>query len=125
MRRSTVYLVLAVAGALVPWLFFAGFFAREGLAGDFVGALFVNGAAGGITADLVISSGVFWVFCFHEGRRRGVGRLWLYVLVNLVVGLSCALPLFLWARERAAGTADPEAIDPATAGPAGEAAPTG
>jgi hypothetical protein len=86
---------------VVPYVFFLRFFAAEGPAGNFVGALFANGAAGGFTADLLISSLVFWVFLWHESRRAGVARSWLYVLVNLTIGLSCALPLFLWAREGA------------------------
>jgi hypothetical protein len=103
MSRSSLYLSLAAIGALLPWLFFLQFFRVEGLAGDFVGALFVNGAAGGFTTDLLISSVVFWVFLFAEARRCGVARPWLYVLVNLLIGLSCALPLFLWAREGSEG----------------------
>jgi len=101
MSRSTVYLLLAVSGAVLPWVFFARFFATEGLAGDFIGALFANGAAGGFTADLLVSSVVFWIFLFPEARRVGVTAPWLFVAVNLLIGLSCALPLFLWRRERA------------------------
>ena len=101
MSRATLYLVLAVLGAIVPYLFFFRFFAAEGLTGDFLGACFANGAAGGITADLLGSSIVFWLYLFPEARRVGVARRWVYVAVNLLVGLSCALPLFLWARERA------------------------
>ena len=102
MSRSTLFLTLAAIGAVLPWFFFLQFFEAEGLGGDFVGALFVNGAAGGFTTDLLISSLVFWIFLFAEARRSGVARPWLYVLVNLLIGLSCALPLFLWARERSA-----------------------
>lgn len=101
MSRSSIYLTLAVLGAVAPYFFFLRFFAAEGLAGDFVGALFVNGAAGGFAADLLISSLVFWIYMLGEARRVGVTRPWIFVVVNLVIGLSCALPLFLWARERA------------------------
>ena len=101
MSRSSIFLTLAVIGAVAPWFFFLKFFGAEGPGGDFVGALFANGAAGGFTADLLVSSLVFWIFLFAEGTRVGVGKLWLYVVLNLLIGLSCALPLFLWARERA------------------------
>ena len=47
MSRSTMFLVLAILGAVVPYAFFVQFFQAEGLEGDFVGSLFVNGAAGG------------------------------------------------------------------------------
>jgi len=101
MSRATVYLLFAVAGAVVPYVFFLRFFAAEGPGGDFVGALFVNGAAGGFTADLLVSSVVFWLFVAVEGARTGVSRRWIYVVLNLTIGLSCAWPAFLWARERA------------------------
>ena len=99
MNRKTVYLVLAIAGAVVPYIFFTRFFLAEGLGGDFVGALFVNGAAGGFSADLLITSVVFWLFAFAEARRLGMPRPWLLVVVNLLIGLSCALPFFLYQRE--------------------------
>ncbi len=102
MSRGTLYLTLAVVGAVVPYVFFAQFFGAEGWGGDFVGALFVNGAAGGFSADVLISSLAFWVFLFSEARGQRIARPWLYVAVNLGIGLSCALPLLLWARERAA-----------------------
>lgn len=100
MSRSTVFLTLAVAGAVVPYVFFIDFFQQTGGAG-FVAGLFVNGAAGGFAADVLISSLVFWVWMLPEARRVGVRHAWLLVLVNLAIGLSCALPLFLWLRERA------------------------
>src|ERR1700682_1477305 len=37
---------------------------------------------------------------FLKGRRRGMRNLWLYVVCNLAVGVSLALPLFLFFRER-------------------------
>lgn len=100
MSRRSLFLALAVLGAVVPYVFFAQFFSAEGFGGDFVGSLFVNGAAGGFAADVLLSSVVFWVFLFREAPRAGVSRPWVYVLINLAIGLSCALPLFLWARER-------------------------
>lgn len=99
MSRQHLYLLLALAGTVVPWIFFLEFFASFPAAG-FIPALFVNGAAGGFSSDLLISSATFWVVLFTESRRSGVSRPWLYVLLNLVVGLSCALPYWLWARER-------------------------
>ena len=101
MSRSTVLLGLTVLGAVVPYVFFIQFFAAEGLGGDFVGSLFVNGAASGFAADVLISSLVFWIFLFAEARRVGIRHAWAFVVLNLAVGLSCALPLFLWKRERA------------------------
>ena len=98
----TILLWLAGVGAVAPLIFFARFVAIEGYAG-FVPALFVNGAAGGFTIDLLISSLVFWIFAFAETRRGALSRPWLYVAINLAIGLSCALPLALsqWRTNRA------------------------
>lgn len=110
MAPRTLYLALAIVGAIVPYMFFVQFFATEGLGGNFTGALFVNGAAGGFAADVLLSSVAFWIFLFAEARRTGVSRPWMYVLVNLAIGLSCALPLFLWAREGARGPSRSAAV---------------
>ena len=94
-----VYLLLAIVGAVVPYLFFAGFFAAEGInPGSFVGALFANGAAGGFTADLLISSVVFWLYMFSRlSSHADAPKPWLFIVLNLTIGLSCALPAYLYA----------------------------
>lgn len=96
-----LFLILAVIGAVIPYIFFVRHFSGEGfgLAG-FVSALFANPAAGGFTADLLLSSGIFWIFMFLE-RSRGQGpNPLLFILLNCLIGLSCALPAYLYARER-------------------------
>lgn len=90
---KNVFLVLSVLGAVVPYIFFMMFFAQEGLnVTAFIAALFVNGAAGGFTADLLISSFAFWVFLFAQKAQR----IPLYIVLNLTIGLSCALPLYFY-----------------------------
>jgi len=90
-----VYLLLAIVGALVPYGFFLQFGAAHGAdLGLFLGALFANGAAGGFTADLLLSSFVFWLWMFS---RADGPRPWPFLLINLTIGLSCALPAYLWA----------------------------
>ena len=97
---KNVYLVLAIVGAVVPMLFFFNFFAASGLGlPAFVSALFVNGAAGGFAADLLITSFVFWLYMF--ARKEGP-KPWLFVVLNLTIGLSCALPGYLYANMRRA-----------------------
>ncbi|MFK7915216.1 MAG: DUF2834 domain-containing protein [Pseudomonadales bacterium] len=90
----TAYLLLAIIGALVPMAFFAGFFADQGVSlPGFASALFVNGAAGGFAADLLITSLVFWIAMF---ARPGGPSPWLFIALNLCIGLSCALPAYLF-----------------------------
>lgn len=99
MKQETAYLILAVMGAAIPLVFFADFAAAEGV--DiiaFVRALFVNGAAGGFTADLLISSFVFWIY-MYSNQSTGP-KPWAFIAINLCIGLSCALPAYLWAKQR-------------------------
>lgn len=99
MNLRTTYLILAIMGAIVPYVFFVDFMGANGVdIGGFVAALFVNGASGGFTADLLISSLVFWLFMFS--RRQNGPAPWPYILLNLLIGLSCALPAYLYAISR-------------------------
>ena len=77
-------------------MFFAGLFHSD-MTGpmEFVPALFANSAAGGFTADILISSAVFWGFMFSA--KTGP-KPWLFIVLNLSIGLSCALPAYLYAR---------------------------
>ncbi len=96
---AKIYLVLTIVGAVVPYVFFLDWFAVEGLSLiGFVAGGFVNGSAGGFTADVLISSLVFWIWLIAQKTPR----FWLYVLVNLTIGLSCALPLYLWLQAKEA-----------------------
>ena len=98
---KTAYLVLAIVGALIPYGFFVQHFASEGVSlPGFVSALFANPAAGGFTADLLISSLVFWIAMFQQRSRADGPGPWLFVALNLTIGLSCSLPAYLYARER-------------------------
>ena len=95
---KNVYLALAVVGAVVPYVFFLDFMGSAGVdLGGFVSALFVNGAAGGFAADLLITSLVFWLYMFS--RSNGLSP-WLFIILNLAIGLSCALPAYLYAITR-------------------------
>ncbi len=97
------YLALAVVGAIIPLAFFAQFFFGSGelAALDFVPALFVNGAAGGFAADLFISSFVFWGYMWS--RRDSGPKMLPFVALNLLIGLSCALPAYLYATTSSEG----------------------
>lgn len=100
---KNLYLALAIVGAVVPYLFFVGFFLEFGLdLPVFIGALFANGAAGGFTADLLITSAVFWIYLF---TREGGPSPWGFIVLNLTIGLSCALPAYLYVLAREAEAA--------------------
>ena len=94
------YLLAAIIGTVIPWAFFASFFATEGLNLPlFLSNLFVNGAAGGFSADVLISIGVFWVWSYQDAKRQGIRQWWLVLPTSFFVGLSLSLPLYLYLRE--------------------------
>ncbi len=96
---ANIYLFAAIAGALIPYLFFVDFFLSEGFAlPTFLLGVFANGAAGGFAADVLISSGVFWIYLFNKKEPR----LWVYILLNMTIGLSCALPYYLYVKSKEA-----------------------
>lgn len=100
---KTVYLIAAIVGAIVPYIFFLQHFAAEGIMlGPFLSATFANPAASGVFADLIVSSLVFWIYMFTRGPDAP--KPWVFVVLNLLIGLSCALPAYLYwrARDRAA-----------------------
>ena len=96
------YLLAAILGAVLPLSQLIPFLQTHGLDLKlFFTYLFSNSVSGFFGMDVIVSSVVLWIFVFSEGGRLGMRRLWLYVLCNLAVGVSLALPLFLLFRERA------------------------
>lgn len=92
------YLIWAIVGAVIPLMFFAGFFHSEMVDPmGFIPALFANSAAGGFAADILISSAVFWGYMFAS---KDGPKPWLFIALNLCIGLSCALPAYLYARSK-------------------------
>jgi len=98
---KNIYLAGAIIGAIVPYLFFFQFINTFGLdIPAFLAGLFANGAAGGFSADLLITSFIFWIYMFAQRKTENGPAPWLFIVLNLVIGLSCALPAYLYARER-------------------------
>jgi len=96
-----LYLLAAILGAILPLSQLVPFLTTHGLDLKlFFTFLFSNGVSGFFGMDVIVSSLVLWIFVFSEGRRLGMRRLWVYVVCNLAVGVSLALPLFLLFRER-------------------------
>ncbi len=103
--KRNLYLLLAIAGAVLPYLFFIRLIVPPASINVWLEQMYGTPAAAGITNDLLVSSLVFWVWMHGEAKARGMKRWWAFVLVNLGIGLSCALPLFLYFREGKAATA--------------------
>lgn len=98
---KNIYLSAAIVGAILPYLFFFGFISDHGLDIPlFITSLFSNGAAGGFTADLLFTSFVFWFFMFKQSDTDGYPAPWIFIVLNLTIGLSCAFPAYLYVIEK-------------------------
>lgn len=100
---KNLYLVLAILGTALPLYFFLqpGGLPQADVRGA-VALAFANPIAAGFAADVIVSSIVFWIFMF--AAADDAPRPWPFILLNCLVGLSAALPAYLfWQKRRAAG----------------------
>ena len=96
-----LYFLLAILGAIVPYFFFIQFIQAEGVdIPAFISALFVNGAAAGFSADLLLASFIFWLFMFQQAKESNGPKPYIFIALNLTIGLCCALPAYLYTREK-------------------------
>lgn len=104
MMLRLFYLAAAVVGTVVPWVFFASYFAVSGIeASRIIQSLFANGAASGFVSDVLISIIVFWIWSWDDAKRRRVKYWWLVIPAGFFVGLSLAMPLYFFFREISTG----------------------
>ena len=98
MNRKTIFLVLTIIGFIAPYYFFLQVheFDLNALFQQFIASKMLSGVA----MDLLVSVIVFWFFLFTEAKKLNMRNAWVYPLATLLVGLSFALPLFLYFRER-------------------------
>jgi hypothetical protein len=102
MKAKTLYLVLCLAGVVVPYWQFLPWALQHGLnLVLFVHELFANRIGAFFGMDVVVSAVVLIVFSRIEGARVGVRARWLVLVAVLTVGVSLGLPLFLYLRESA------------------------
>jgi Terpene cyclase DEP1 len=100
MKPKTIYLALSLVGALLPYWQFVPWVVEHGMnLSLFVQNLFVNRISAFFGLDVLVSAVVLVVFMRIESTRLNIHRRWLPVLAVLLVGVSLALPLFLYLRE--------------------------
>lgn len=108
-----IYLALAIAGAVLPWLANLDFIRETNGAfdiGRFVAMASANPAAASLSRDLAISATAVVIWMVRESKRlqmRGLG----WVLLSCVtLAFACGAPLFLYLRERRLAELDRDAI---------------
>jgi hypothetical protein len=99
MRRQ-IYLALAVLGFIIPYYFLISFLVTYGLNAQlFFKQLVGTPISTFFAVDLLLSSVVFMVYSGREAGRYSMKYSWLPTIALFTIGLSCALPLFLYLRE--------------------------
>jgi|ERR1039458_2260909 hypothetical protein len=100
MKPKTLYLVLCLIGLLLPYSQFVPWVLQHGLNLPlFARELFANRIAAFFGMDVIVSAVALLVFTRIESTRLGIRRRWLVLIAVLTVGVSLALPLFLYLRE--------------------------
>ena len=100
MRLRHLYLALCVIGLLLPYSQFVPWLLQNGLDLPlFCRQLFANQISGFFALDVIVATLALWVLVFTEGRRHGSRYFWLPVIASLLVGVSLALPLYLYLRQ--------------------------
>jgi hypothetical protein len=100
MSPRVLYAGLCVLGTVLPYSQFIPFLNEHGLdVRLLLQQLFANPVSSFFATDVIVSALVLLVFVTIEGRRLGMRHRWLSVVALLTVGVSLALPLFLYQRE--------------------------
>lgn len=97
----TIFLLLAIVGAIVPMFYFVSWFNEFGWSlGAMVEAWNVNDATTGLVYDLTIAAVALTLFVIWETVQN---RRWINLLAipaTFCIGVSCGLPLYFWLRSR-------------------------
>lgn len=100
MKPKTIYLALCFLGVALPYWQFVPWVAQNGLNMHlFFQQLFVNRVSAFFGMDVIVSAVALLVFVRYEHSRTPIRGRWLPLVAVLTVGVSLALPLFLYLRE--------------------------
>ena len=95
------YLVLAVAGAILPMRYFIAWFQENGFSlSAMITAWQVNDASTGLMWDLTIAAIALTLFIIAETMIRRDYWMLMAIPATYCVGVSFGLPLYLFLRSR-------------------------
>src|SRR5262249_970985 len=102
------YLLLTVAGAAIPLSAIVPWVAEHGLnLRLLVDELFANRISTFFALDVMVSAIAVAAFVLVERARSGIRQWFLPLIALCAIGVSCALPLFLYLRESSIAAASP------------------
>lgn len=98
-----LYLALAIAGAILPWLANVAFIRDYGASFDlglFIQLANANPAASSLSRDLAIGATAVVIWMVQESRRLQMRGLPWVLLSCVTLAFAFGAPLFLYLRER-------------------------
>ena len=102
-RLSWLYLALAVAGGVLPWMANLDFIRDYGSSfdlGQFIALANTNPAAQSLSRDLMVGASAVTIWMVVESKRLQMRHLWLVLLSAVTIAFAFAAPFFLFLRER-------------------------
>ena len=101
MSRKTLYLLLAVLGLLIPYSQFLPWLIQNGPNYHlFLSELTANRISTFFVADVLLSAITLIAFIRTESKKTKIPHAWTVTAGLCLVGVSFALPLYLYLRER-------------------------
>ena len=99
MTRKQIYLLLCLAGTILPYWQLVPWVVEHGLhVSLLLEQLFANRISAFFATDVFVSAAVVFVFIAFERSRLGA-KWWLPTVAVLTVGVSLGLPLLLYLLE--------------------------
>ena len=98
-----IYLLLAIAGAILPTIANIDFARDYGPGFDiakFIELANINPAAQSLSRDLSVAAGAITVWIIVEARRLKMKNLWVVIIGTFTIAFAFSAPLFLFLRER-------------------------
>ena len=98
-----LYLALAIAGGVLPWMANLDFMRDYGASFDlkvFINLANANPAAQSLSRDLLIGAAAVTTWMIVESRRMKMRNLWIVLLSSVTIAFAFAAPFFLFLRER-------------------------
>ena len=100
---SFLYIILALAGGIIPTLSNIQFMKNYGPGFNvdlFINMANNNPAAQSLSSDLLIGASAIILWIIVESRRLKMKHLWIVLLSSITIAFAFAAPLFLYLRER-------------------------
>lgn len=99
MKSRSVYLLLCIIGMVLPYSQFLPWLIDHKSLATFIPEMLANRISSFFVADVLVSAAVLIAFMRVERRARHIPHAWAPIVALLTVGVSLALPLFLYLRE--------------------------